>query len=293
MSLMRVIDLILISFLFSVLVPGWGGEKVIYGEDNRYNLYDYHNQVYIDMAQATAVMVEKWDLWQAEGEFFQLAYSPLRHQRGFCSDVSYLDQNSIGICSGFLIAPDLLVTAGHCMDKSNSCDLNRWVFGYNQKALEQSDLIPKSNAYSCTIVDQVLDQETGRDYAVVRLSRPVLGVSPLKVRTSGEVASGTPLTVIGHPSGLPTKISDGGSVRSSEQTIYFTANIDTFGGNSGSPVISRNSGKVEGILVRGEEDYDYDRMRGCYFNKQCENDECSGESATKMSVIKNLSQYLN
>ena len=47
----------------------------------------------------------------------------------------------------------------------------------------------------------------------------------------------TPLVVIGHPSGLPTKIADGAWVRNNESEYYFVTNLDTFGGNSGSAVL--------------------------------------------------------
>ena len=36
---------------------------------------------------------------------------------------------------------------------------------------------------------------------------------------------------------------------------YFTANLDTYRGNSGSPVFNAITHKVEGVLVRGEQDF--------------------------------------
>jgi len=37
--------------------------------------------------------------------------------------------------------------------------------------------------------------------------------------------------------------------------IFFDANLDTFGGNSGSPVFDARTNAVVGILVRGADDY--------------------------------------
>ena len=65
---------------------------------------------------------------------------------------------------------------------------------------------------------------------------------------------GDQLTVIGHPWGLPSKIAEGGKVLFSDQPQYFTTNLDTFQGNSGSAVFNSSSGVVEGILVRGRSD---------------------------------------
>ena len=70
---------------------------------------------------------------------------------------------------------------------------------------------------------------------------------------------------MGFPSGIPAKIEDGGIVRSRRASTldYFTADTDTFGGNSGSGVFNDN-GLLVGILVRGATDYVYDGGSGCY-----------------------------
>ena len=63
------------------------------------------------------------------------------------------------------------------------------------------------------------------------------------------------LIVAGYPSGLPLKIDDGGRVRDprSGTTDFFIANLDTFGGNSGSGVYDAATKQLVGILVRGRE----------------------------------------
>ena len=45
--------------------------------------------------------------------------------------------------------------------------------------------------------------------------------------------------------------------RRSQQSAdaFFVANLDTYGGNSGSPVFNSDTHEVEGILVRGEADF--------------------------------------
>ena len=44
-------------------------------------------------------------------------------------------------------------------------------------------------------------------------------------------------------------------MRSNTAIGYFSANLDTYGGNSGSPVFNATDGTVEGILVRGNQDF--------------------------------------
>ena len=100
------------------------------------------------------------------------------------------------------------------------------------------------------------------------------------------------MVVIGYPSGLPTKIADQAQVRTNKHRNFFVANLDTFGGNSGSPVINKSSGLVEGILVRGESDYKYNRVRGRFENNVCVDSGCRGEDVTKISSIHRFEDYL-
>jgi V8-like Glu-specific endopeptidase len=44
---------------------------------------------------------------------------------------------------------------------------------------------------------------------------------------------------------------------------YFVTNLDTFEGNSGSPVIDAQTGLVEGILYEGKEDFNYSDKYKC------------------------------
>ena len=61
--------------------------------------------------------------------------------------------------------------------------------------------------------------------------------------------------VIGHPTGLPTKISANGKVNLNTEVTRFSTSLDTFHGNSGSAVFDAVTGQVEGILIMGKNDY--------------------------------------
>ena len=144
------------------------------------------------------------------------------------------------------------------------CDSFSWVFDYKVDYSDESEVVvDKSKIYSCKkIISQVLDMETQNDYAVIELDRDVEDREPLKLRTSGKPSVGDEIVVIGHPTGLPTKIADGASIRSVND-VYFDANLDTYGGNSGSAVFNASTGIVEGILVRGDQDYVMNSELGC------------------------------
>ena len=145
------------------------------------------------------------------------------------------------------------------------------------------------NIYGCAeVIEQKLDPITKEDYALIRLNRKVSDRAPLEFRKTGEIENFESLVIIGHPLGLPTKIADNSNVRTNDNEFYFVANLDSFGGNSGSAVFNANTGMVEGVLVRGENDFNYDLENGCYRINTCRDDGCRGEDVTRITRIKAL-----
>ncbi len=260
------------------------GLDVIYGEDNRIDVFESTNMAHVELAKSTAAMIDGGSLIIDSNEI-EINASTLE-KRGICSHERFSKQITPANCSGFLVAPNVLVTAGHCIRSAADCRDNKWVFDFKVDHAEQGKVfVPSSNAYSCKkIISQSLNGATKDDYAVIELDRKVTDRKPLKFRRSGKVTTGTPLVVIGHPTGLPTKIADGANVRSL-QSKYFVANLDTYGGNSGSAVFNARTLEVEGILVRGDTDYIYDRTYGCQVSNICKNDSCRGEDVTYITNI--------
>lgn len=269
--------------------------NVIYGDDDRVDSQDHESDVLKELSNSVAAMVKKDDLApQLFSTVFTTPFSSLGDEWGLCEDEPFKDQASLANCTGFLVGEDILVTAGHCVRSQTSCDGYSWVFGFTNKTLKVGGnlVFPKKNVYSCVeILSQKLEGGT-YDYAVVRLDRAVKGRAPLKFRTSGEIAPGTPLAVIGHPSGLPAKIADGAEVFALNEG-FFTANLDTYGGNSGSPVFNLETNEVEGILVRGQTDYVYNYQSSCYASNRLENDNNGGDvedvsTITSVEYLQNL-----
>jgi V8-like Glu-specific endopeptidase len=146
--------------------------------------------------------------------------------------------------------------------------------------------VKEENVYKCKkIISRALSRFDKNDYALIELDRVASNITPLKFRTSGKVSQNDKLVVIGHPSGLPTKIADGAYVKSLSGK-YFSANLDTYGGNSGSAVFNETTGEVEGILVRGATDYV--SRGGCRVSNRLGNDEGDGEDVTFITNIKEL-----
>lgn len=259
---------------------------VIYGEDNRKDVYESKDSAVVELSKSTAGMIPNAKLSTANG--VTTITGETLESRGICAEERFASQMTAANCSGFLVSENVLVTAGHCIKTEADCAGYKWVFDYKMDADKQDSMkVEAKNVYSCSrIIARSLDQMSKDDYAVIQLDRKVTDRRPLSFRRSGKVSVGESVVVIGHPSGLPTKIADGAQVRS-HSGKYFVANLDTYGGNSGSAVFNHKTGEVEGILVRGENDY-VQSPKGCMVSNKCAADGCRGEDVTYITNIKAL-----
>lgn len=268
--------------------------KVLYGVDNRMDVFEAPS-AYVNLAQATAGMIMNVELKRTLFRYKLAAFPKTYEERyNLCSGERFAAQLTATRCTGFLVAPDVLVTAGHCVQNETQCVNSSWIFDFNA---ESGDVVkttfPVRNVYKCqSIIAREKNLETQNDFAVIRLDRAVKGRTPLKVRLAGKIDESTELLIIGHPASLPTKIVDGGTIRTNDNPVFFNANIDSFGGNSGSPVMDARTGLVEGILVRGEKDFIYDAEKSCYTTNVCIEGSCRGEDATRITNIASILQPL-
>jgi V8-like Glu-specific endopeptidase len=272
--------------IFSLFcLKAFAGTTVIYGDDNRLDWYESSNTMHRELSLSTAAMIDKKQLLN-KTDYIKISGITLRG-RGICESERFSEQITAANCSGFLVGEDLLVTAGHCIETQADCAKYSWVFNYKKEFKEhRADMVPKNDVYNCSqIIERKLETFGKNDYALIRLNRKVTGRTPLKYRTEGKPDKGDNLVVIGHPSGLPTKIADGAKIRSLKSK-YFKANLDTYGGNSGSAVFNSDTGIIEGILVRGATDYV--SRNGCRESNRVSNSGGRGEDVTFITNIKTL-----
>ncbi len=269
-------------------VSAFASEKqvdVIYGEDDRMDVYESQDQLLKEISRSTAAMISPAFL-KAQGSTVLVNGKSFK-DRGLCEEERFRDQVAVANCSGFLVAPNVLVTAGHCIKSEEQCASHRWVFDYKMSAKGGAISVPASNVYEC---EKILSREwnmiSKQDFAVIELKKKVTDRKPLSFRRSGSVSVGDSVAAIGHPSGLPTKITDGGVVRRLSG-VFFITNLDTYQGNSGSAVVNTKTGEVEGILVRGDTDF-IRGPQGCQVSKRCESDDCRGEDVTSITGIEYL-----
>lgn len=267
----------------------WSDDRSIYGEDDRRELQDPSiAPSWQSKARSTGLVLYKTSLnISAEGQSYSLKTDTLGSKNNLCSSEPFAAQPAVGHCSAFLVGPDVMVTAGHCVDTEALCADVAVVFDYFLDGEGRAPVaLGEDQLYFCK---EVLYSDRNSaplpDFSIFTLDRPVQDRPALAIDENAELASATSLTVIGHPLGLPTKVVETPmAIRAVDGEFSVVAALDTYRGNSGSPVFASDSGALLGVLIRGERDFEI-TPEGCYVSKRCGMFECRGEDVLRMSVI--------
>lgn len=271
--------------------PNERADDLVYGSDDRREWYELNDPAQRRAAESTAALFRFGSLARRRDGAIQVrAAGTFGASRGLCAEEPYRAQPNAAFCSGFLVAPDVIATAGHCVASAQDCASIAFVFGYRMNdAVNANTVFPAGDVYFCRAL--LGREESGAsDWALVRVDRAAAGRTPLALRRSGSVSLGAPLVVMGHPAGIPLKVAGNATVRSNRAPSYFEANLDSYAGNSGSPVLDARTLTVEGILVRGNEDFTLDASRRCYLSNRCEDTRgCPGwEGVTRVARFVSL-----
>ncbi len=265
----------------------------IYGTDDRMEEYEVTDPDIRDAGSATVVLIRRSDLvdlgngtFQLNAESFAWWYEqldPLGTGNTLCPDEPFRDQPLAGMCAGVLVAADLVATAGHCI----SCDRDSGVAVVFDFVMEDEFTATTTfRADQVYGVDEVIGCHEGYpDWGLIRLDRRVVGRTPLPLRRSGRVPDGQLLLVIGHPWGVPRKYDAGATVQQNTEPTFFQANLDTYQGNSGSPVINLDSMQVEGIVCRGMDDFVEDMALGCDRSLVCPDAGCPSDDGAQWEDV--------
>jgi hypothetical protein len=140
------------------------------------------------------------------------------------------------------------------------------------------------------------------DVALVRLDRSVNGREPLRLtEDSDNPALNVALAMIGHPNGLPAKLTLGFTIKKQLPVTFpegtttvdtldfgFFTNLGAYHGNSGSPVFAASG--VVGVLVNGDVDFVRNANGNCYATHVCaaNGSDCSGEYVIRSSYLSDL-----
>ncbi|MFB6374010.1 MAG: serine protease, partial [Bradymonadaceae bacterium] len=270
-----------------------GGKADYFGEDDR---QDPRHASITDRqtkwARATALMTDTSDIEQTDDGGLQLASDKtFGDSRNLCEDVRFTDQPVVPNCSSFLVAPDVMVTAGHCTEGwgAPSCEEMRFVFDFGYYGADDAptDITEQQVAKCEKIVASTHEgnELTQKDYAVVKLTEPVTDREPLDLRSEeGHVSPGDHLTLIGYPDGLPVKVDSGGVVFHTNETRFVATN-DSFAGHSGGAVLNTRTGEIEAVHVAsGGQRFESADGQACKRPKQCQQANTDGECQGSIGV---------
>ncbi|MFH1112934.1 MAG: serine protease [Pseudomonadota bacterium] len=265
-----------------------GLQRAIYGVDDRKDLWELPRDDPMRLsADSVAAVFETERIVDNGDGTSTLAVKNFGTSFDLCPEERFREQPVGAFCTGFLVAPDIIATAGHAVQAREFADMS-FVFGFEMMDHASSRLVIRNDEiyrWEKVIDHRVIRQ--GPDWALVRIDRPVGNHKVLKIRREGKIENGQAVYVIGHPSGLPKKAAGGAAVRDNEAPAIFTANTDTYTGNSGSPVFNSLTNEVEGVLARGETDFV--RQGNCRVSLVCPvGTKCRGEDCTRTTEFASL-----
>lgn len=246
---------------------------VIYGEDSRQEI----SPALAELAQSVAVIFPNNRLRQFNSEYFLLNSKSLRDSEKLCPGERFEYQPILGTCTGALVGPDLVLTAGHCVSAPEVCKTYAVSFGWDLKKA-QTGILAKKEIFHCKRILEIQDNPyQGLDYALIQLDRKV-NAPILKIHKGGITEK---LLSLSHPHGLPLKADYATAYEPyKHSTNMFKVQVDTSHSSSGSPLFN-NRKEIVGVLSMGNMDFadaSY-RVQGetCRRIEVCKGYECTGQ----------------
>jgi hypothetical protein len=238
----------------------------------------------LNLASGVALIVPRSHLERdSSTNRFNLKTVPYKDSKDFplCASppVRFLDQPAVKppVCTGFLTASDTIVTVDHCLTHIPLQDL-RVVFGYAVEDAGPTTTFEPDQVFE--VLPAIVEQGTGSaKWIKLKLSRAVSSKSILGPAQPAALKVNDKIYAIGYPDGLPLKVATNSTVSLITMAEIFS-NLDTFAGNSGSPVLQVDNDKVLGVLDEGSIDY-YMTSAGCLVQSVCTLANCGAEIAIR------------
>lgn len=230
-------------------------------------------------SESVAMIIEKEKLSQLAKELYLLDTSKtLGKSYGLCKDEAFYNQPIAGIGTAFIISENTMITANHVFERP----LTNYIviFGYKilvAKTGVTDYYFDKKDIYFPKSISKRNDELDIVEFTVDRnFERPILeweNSSKLAIQNSE-------IYMMGYPSGLPIKVALNAAIEDGDHPYYYYTSLDSFQGNSGSPVFNFYTNKVIGILVSGEIDYKFNG--NCYYSPVCKIPYCKGEKVIRI-----------
>jgi S1-C subfamily serine protease len=254
--------------------------------DSRIELFQLDPNIYwqfviFQKSESIGMIVEKEKLNQVSKTIYKIDTSQtLGSAYNLCATEAFYKQPIVGSGTAFIYSENSMITAKHVFERPITDYVV--IFGYRiiQSDGMVEDYFDAENVYYPKKVLHQVDELDVVEFAVDRkLDRPVL-----EWEDSSQLSKkNSEIYMLGHPSGLPLKVALNASIQDRSNPLYYYTSLDSFQGNSGSPVFNFYTNKVIGILVAGEIDYQYNG--NCYYSPKCKIPYCKGEKVIRIEEV--------
>lgn len=211
--------------------------------------------------RAVALLTHK-DLLRKNGSHWTLTTWTLSDAIGgsLCPGERFVDFPASSPATAFLVQEDLVVTLRHNLASATYSDhaALRVIFDFELQVKGEPESCKldflASEVYAVTTSYSLVD-DSPNAFVALRLSRPVSDRRPVTCNFGVPIGPGKRIYMIGHPCGLPKIDNFNAAVMDVSSADTFTASLDAFAGNSGSPIFNSDTNHVEGILAEGGTDF--------------------------------------
>ncbi len=197
-----------------------------------------------------------------------------------CDDEPYQPEPMGAFCSGVLVGSRIVATAEHCIASDEDARKTRFVFDFRMNDDKNPQVtFSDDQVFAGKRIIQKHASYTEDDWELIELDRDVKELDRIAdIRHTGVLDPVRKVYALGHPNGLPLKVSAGGAVRNNDSPKIFVVGLDVYAASSGCPVFNDNH-VVEGILARG--DTDFIPVGKCVRTNNCPGTGCPGDDITR------------
>jgi hypothetical protein len=232
--------------------------------------------------ESVGVIIEKERLHLVTENLYQIdIVNKLGKTYRLCDKEPFQNQPVAGVGTAFIVGEKQMMTANHVFIRPLKD--YRVVFGFeiaNKNGVVNTVIHARDIYYP----KKAIQTFTSYDCVTFEIDR-IVKRPILQWEKSKALANSTEVYMIGHPTGLPKKIAVNAGIADNSNAQYFYTTLDSFQGNSGSPVFNRKTNKVIGVLVSGEIDYEFNG--NCYQSSLCAIPYCKGEKVMRIEYLLN------